>query len=293
MSDEDDFGLFAYRIFRNYSKKNAKIFFSNIRADLHKSGLKVTLEEYFSTMLLIVLIMSPLLFILATFFITILTANILFGLLSGVIAAIVSALVIFAYYYLSPSNLVAERAKKIDNGIHFASLYMATLANTGTPAFVIFKIMSEFKEFGEIAKVAQKITDEVELFGYNLPDSLAKHAELVPSNNLSELLWGIRATIISGGDLNNYLTEKSKTFVNVFKRRLEEYVQSMSLFMEMYITVVIVGTIFVIVLSTIMSMVGGVMADIQTLQVGFVALLVPFVTVAFILFLKTISPTEV
>ena len=126
-----------------------------------------------------------------------------------------------------------------------------------------------------------------------MPDSLAKHAELVPSNNLSELLWGIRATIISGGDLNNYLTEKSKTFVNVFKRRLEEYVQSMSLFMEMYITVVIVGTIFVIVLSTIMSMVGGVMADIQMLQVGFVALLVPFVTVAFILFLKTISPTEV
>ncbi|MFA5303740.1 MAG: type II secretion system F family protein [Candidatus Nanoarchaeia archaeon] len=293
MSDEDDFGLFAYRIFRKYSKKNAKIFFSNIRTDLHKSGLRVTLEEYFSTMLLIVLIMSPLLFILATIFITILTANILFGLLSGVIAATVSALVIFAYYYLSPSNLVAERAKKIDNGIHFASLYMATLANTGTPAFVIFKIMSEFKEFGEIAKVAQEITDEVELFGYNLPDSLAKHAELVPSNNLSELLWGIRATIISGGDLNNYLTEKSKTFVNVFKRRLEEYVQSMSLFMEMYITVVIVGTIFVIVLSTIMSMVGGVMADIQTLQVGFVALLVPFVTVAFILFLKTISPTEV
>jgi archaeal flagellar protein FlaJ len=293
MSDENDFGLFAYRIFRKYSRKNAKIFFKEIKSDLHKSGLRVTLEEYFSKMLLITLIMSPLLFILATFFVTILTNNILFGLLSGVFAAIISALLIFAYYYLSPSNLVAERAKKIDNGIHFASLYMATLANTGTPAFMIFKILSEFKEFGEISKVSQTITNEVELFGYNLPDSLEKNAELVPSNNLSELLWGIRATIVSGGDLNKYLTEKSKTFVNVFKRRLEEYIQSMSLFMEMYITVVIVGTIFVIVLSTIMSMVGGVMQDIQTMQVGFVGLLVPFVTVAFILFLKTISPTEV
>ena len=122
---------------------------------------------------------------------------------------------------------------------------------------------------------------------------MAKHAELVPSNNLSELLWGIRASIVSGGDLNNYLNEKSKTFVGVFKRRLEEYISSMSLFMEMYITVVIVGTIFVIVLSTIMGMVGGVMADIQMIQLGFVSLLVPFVTAAFILFLKTISPTEV
>jgi flagellar protein FlaJ len=293
MSDEDDFGLFAYRIFRKFAKKNAKLIFKDIKVDLHKSGLRVTLEEYFSKMLLIIIIMSPLLLILVTFFVTLFASNFLFGILSGIMAAVISALIIFAYFYLSPSNLVAERAKRIDNGIHFASLYMATLANTGTPAFMIFKILSEFKEFGEIAKISQKITDEVELFGYNLPDSLAKHAELVPSNNLSELLWGIRATIISGGDLNNYLTEKSKTFVNVFKRRLEEYVQSMSLFMEMYITVVIVGTIFVIVLSAIMSMVGGVMADIQALQIGFVALLVPFVTVAFILFLKTISPTEV
>jgi flagellar protein FlaJ len=293
MSDEEDFGLFAYRIFRKFARKNAILFLKDIKTDLHKSGLRMTLEEYFSVIILVILIMSPTLFILGTFFVTLFLNDIVFGLLSGIILAAVSAVVIFAFYYLNPSNMVAERAKKIDNGLHFASLYMATLANTGTPAFVIFKIMSEFKEFGEIAKVAQKITDEIELFGYNLPDSLAKHAELVPSDNLSELLWGVRATIISGGDLNNYLNEKSKTFVNVFKRRLEEYVQSMSLFMEMYITVVIVGTIFVIVLSTIMSMVGGVMADIQMLQLGFVALLVPFVTTAFILFLKTISPTEV
>jgi flagellar protein FlaJ len=293
MSDEEDLGLFAYRIFRGFAKKNAKIFFNDIKTDLHKSGLRVTLEEYFSKTLLIILIISPLLLILGTIFATILTNNILFGILTGVIAAIVSAVAIFAYFYLNPSNMVAERAKKIDNGIHFAALYMATLANTGTPAFMIFKIMSEFKEFGEMTRISQKITDEVEVFGYNLPDSLAKHAELVPSNNLSELLWGIRATIVSGGDLNNYLNEKSKTFVGVFKRRLEEYISSMSLFMEMYITVVIVGTIFVIVLSTIMSMVGGVMADIQMIQFGFVALLVPFVTAVFILFLKTISPTEV
>jgi flagellar protein FlaJ len=293
MSDEEDLGLFAYSIFRVFAKKYAKVIFKDIKVDLHKSGLRVTLEEYFSKMILIISVLSPLFFILGTIFISLIAKNILFGLMSGVLAAIVCAVIIFAYFYLSPSNLVAERAKKIDNGIHFAALYMATLANTGTPAFMIFKIISEFKEFGEITKVAQKITNEVEVFGYNLPDSLAKHAELVPSNNLSELLWGIRATIISGGDLNNYLTEKSKTFVNVFKRRLEEYVQSMSLFMEMYITVVIVGTILVIVLSTIMSMIGGVMADIQALQVGFVLLLVPFVTVAFILFLKTISPTEV
>ncbi|MDD5053802.1 MAG: type II secretion system F family protein [Candidatus Nanoarchaeia archaeon] len=293
MVDKDDFGLFAYKYFRKFSKKYAKEVFSSIKGDLQKSGIKTTLEEYFSKMLLIIAFASPVLLILGAIFTYVLTKNVLFSAISGILFFIISALGIFAYFFIGPSNTVAERAKKIDNGIHFATLYMATLANTGTPAFVLFKVISEFKEFGEISKVAQKITDEVEVFGYNLPDSLLKHAELSSSNNLSELLWGIRATIISGGDLSNYLTEKSKTFTGSFKRKIEEYVQTMSLFMEMYITVVIVGTIFVIVLSTIMSMVGGVMQDIQMLQLGFVALLVPFITIAFILFLKTVNPTEV
>ena len=292
-NDEDDFGLFAYKLFRSFSKKYAKVIFKDIKTDLDKSGMRLTLEEYFSEMLLIISIMSPLLLIIGIFLTFALTSNIFFSIFSGVLLFIISIIGIFVFFMINPSNTVADRAKKIDNGIHFATLYMATLANTGTPAFIIFKVISQFKEFGEISKIAEKITQEVEVFGYNLPDSLEKHADLVPSNNLSELLWGMRATIISGGDLNTYLTEKSKTFTNVFRRRLEEYVQSMGLFMEMYITVVIVGTIFVIVLSTIMSMVGGFMDQIQMLQIGFVAVLVPFVTVAFILLLKTISPTEV
>jgi len=63
--------------------------------------------------------------------------------------------------------------------------------------------------------------------------------------------------------------------------------------MEMYITVVIVGTIFVIVLSTIMGLIGGMVEQVQIIQTLFVALGVPFVTAAFIIILKTISPTEV
>lgn len=293
MADEDTFGFFAYRTFRKFSRKHAKNVFKDIKSDLQKSGMRNTLEEYFSKMILTMALACPFLMIISGIVSFILLNDIFFAILIFILSGIFCAVGIYFYFLLNPGNMVAERAKKIDNGIHFATLYMSTLANTGTPAFVIFKVISQFKEFGEISKVSQRIVDEVEVFGYNLIDSLSKHAEAVPSNNLSELLWGMRATIISGGDLNSYLNEKSKTFINVFKRRLEEYVQSMSLFMEMYITVVIVGTIFVIVLSTIMGMVGGVMTDIQMLQFGFVALLVPFVTFAFILFLKTISPTEV
>lgn len=290
---EEDFGLFSYRLFRPIAKKYAKPLFKDVQKDLQKSGMRITVEEYFSEFLLVEVIVAPFFLIASLVLIFIITSDLMLSLVSGIFFTIFMAIAILTFFYLSPANSVQEREKKIDNALHFATLYMATLATTGTSPQLIFKVMSNFKEFGEISKVSLRITEDVELFGYDLPESLARHADIVPSKNLSELLWGVRATIISGGDLNRFLTEKSKTFTTLFKRRLEEYIQTMSLFMEMYITVVIVGTIFVIVLSTIMSMMGGLVEQVQLIQTLFVGLGVPFVTTAFIILLKTISPTEV
>ncbi len=290
---DDDFGLFSYKLFRPIAKKYARTMFKDLHKDLQKSGMRITLEEYFSEFLLVEVLVVPIFFITSFFLISTVMDSLITALLTSFLFSVFIGIGILAFFFLSPSNAVQERAKKIDNALHFATLYMSTLATTGTPPYMIFKVMSTFKEFGEISKVALRISEEVELFGFDLPESLAKQADIVPSRNLSELLWGVRSTIISGGDLNTFLNEKSKTFTTIFKRRLEEYVQTMSLFMEMYITVVIVGTIFVIVLSTIMSMMGGLFEQVQLIQTLFVGLGVPFVTTAFIILLKTISPTEV
>ena len=67
MVNEEDFGLFSYRIFRKFAKKYAKKVFGEIRNDLHKSGIRMTLEEYFSTMLLVESIAAPLILIISFF----------------------------------------------------------------------------------------------------------------------------------------------------------------------------------------------------------------------------------
>lgn len=293
MSDEEDLGLLAYKLVRPIAKKYAKQLFSDVQKDLMKAGMKLTIEEYFSEFLLGEIIIVPLFFIISTILLYSATSDIATSFVGSVVFSILIAISILALMYVYPANTVQDRAKKIDNALHFAALYMATLSTTGMPAPLMFKILSEFKEFGEISKISRQISEDVEIFGYDLPESLARHADNVPSAGLGELLWGTRATIVSGGDLSKFLDEKSKTFTNLFKRRLEEYIQTMNLFMEMYITVVIVGTVLLIVLSTIMGMMGGFMDQMQTVQVLFIGLGVPFVTTAFILMLKTISPTEV
>jgi flagellar protein FlaJ len=293
MSDGDDLGLLAYRILRPFARAYAKKVFGDIQQDILKAGIKMTVEEYFSIFLATEILITPLFFVLAFSVLIIATSDFSITIIGAGAFSLIVMVSIITLFFLYPANTVQDRAKKIDNALHFATLYMATLSTTGMPASIMFKVISDFKEFGEISKISRQISEDVEIFGYDMPESLARHADNVPSPGLSELLWGIRATIISGGDISKFLDEKAKTFTNLFKRRLEEYVQTMSLFMEMYITVVIVGTVLLIVLSTIMGMMGGFMGQMETIQVLFIGLGVPFVTTAFILMLKTISPTEV
>ncbi len=290
---DDSLGLFAYRIFRPIAKKYGDKIFKDVKKDLSKGGMGFTVQEYFALFLLVEIVVLSVFMIAGFIMINILTQDIITSITATLLFSLFISMAIFTFFLLYPSNQVQERSKKIDNALHFATLYMATLSTTGANPLLIFRVLSGFEEFGEISKISRRIVEEVDVYGYDIAESLKKHADEVPNNNLSELLWGVRATIVSGGDLNTFLSEKSETFVRLFKRRLEEFVKTTSLFMEMYITIVIVGTIFMIVLTTIMSIMGGFLSQLQTIQILFVGLGIPFTTTAFVIMLKTISPTEV
>ena len=267
---EDDFALFSYRLFRGFVKKYAKVLFKDLDKDLQKANMRITIEEYFSEFLLVTIIVVPIITILIGSLVFINTGDLLSTIVASILSISITIILIFTYFYMVPTNDIQARGKKIDNSLHFATLYMSTLATTGMPPQVIFKLIGGFGEFGEISKVFTQISDDIEIYGYSIAEALAKVAEVVPNSNLSELLWGIRSVIVSGGDLNKLLNEKSKSFTLLFKRRVEEYVQTLSLFLEMYITVVIVGTILMVVLSTVMNMMGGMVSQIQIIQMLFI-----------------------
>ena len=89
--------------------------------------------------------------------------------------------------------------------------------------------------------------------------------------------------------MENYLAEKTKGYMTNYRRTLEDYSKQIYLYTEIYITLIIVGTLFFIVLSSIMSpLTGGGALFIQTFLVF---VFTPLISVGFIILLKTLSPT--
>ncbi len=266
-------------------------FFETIRPDLAKSGLNLSLKEYVYGMFFIVLLV----FIAALPFFSIVSSVFLGPVLSFLFSLTISfllSLLVFFIFYSYPSFIVASKKKSIDAALPFATTYMATISSSGTPPHLIFKILSQFEEYGEISNEAKKIWRDIELFGVDLLDAMRRAASRTPSELFKELLWGMTTVISSGSDLSVYLREKANGFMEERRRKLQEYSKTLSLMIEIYLTLIIVGSIFFIIMASIMSSFSMGEPDpfLPFIQFVVIYFVLPLVSVGFVYMFKVISP---
>lgn len=269
-------------------------YFESIKPDLQRANMAMSLTEYVYVMFFVLLIT----FIIELPLIVVIT-SILFK--SAIIAFIFSFSVtiflllgIFFLFFTYPSIVANNRKKKIDTALPFAITYMATFASSGTAPPVMFKVLSKFEEYGEISVEAAKINRDVEAFGMDVVGAMRKTAGRTPSNQLKELLWGMDTVITTGGNLGDFLHEKSRLFIQDYRRSLQQYSQTLSLLIEIYLTLILVGSIFFVIMTALMSIFGGGASNLLISFVQFLVIFIglPFISIGFIFLLKTISPTR-
>ncbi len=266
--------------------------FERLTDDLRRAHMRLIKEQWAGLTMLIGVSAFAIAFAFGIFATLISQTPLIYLAFVFIIAAaigFVSAAVTFYY----PSIIAGDRKKKIENNLPFAAIYLNTISRSGFPPHALFKMLARFKEYGEVAVEANRINNDVEGLGMDLPTALARAIYRSPSNEWTELLAGMRTTIIIGGDLGQYLAEKTKGLVASYKRRLNDYSNFLQLLIEVYITLVIVGTIFFIVTTSIMVAIGGIpVALVKALNYAVVLLGLPALTAAFILIIKGVSPTE-
>jgi flagellar protein FlaJ len=214
------------------------------------------------------------------------------GFILGVVMSIILSVGSLMGFYLYPSILIKQRASQIRDSLPFATMYMSTLAGTGTSLPELFRILGqETEEYGEIATEAEKISRDIETFGMDVSEALEKAAKRTPSKDFKELIWGLNHTITSGGSLRSFLHERSKTLMNDYQRRVESFAEQLSLLVEMYITVVIVGSIIFTSMSVVLTSFGSMDTNfIVTLQVLSIFLGLPLISGMFILLVSGMAP---
>ncbi|NIO22612.1 MAG: hypothetical protein GTN38_01110 [Candidatus Aenigmarchaeota archaeon] len=262
-------------------------YFDTLKERLKQADMKYSAEEYVSVALFFSLITFIVVMLLCSFYITITTAYVFYSYTLSIILSFGSTAVTFFVVYYYPSIKAKNIQHRINKDLPFSAIYMATVASSNIQPSEMFKILSTKK--GEVGKECGKIYRDIHMLGMDISTALTKAANRTPSTRLGEILWGMLSVITKGGDLGAYLSDKAKELMSQHRRSLNDYSKQISFYTEIYITLIIVGTLFFIVLSSIMSpLVGG---DILLVQTFLVFFFIPLVSIGFIVLLKGISPT--
>jgi archaeal flagellar protein FlaJ len=283
----------SFKFFKN-SLDPVVDYFESIKTDLLKADIGLSLVEYVYVMFFSVFAFFIVEFPIITVITSLLLKDFVLALLFSFTLNIVIALIVFFFFYTYPSLLSGKRKKDIETALPFATTYMATIANSGAPPITMFKVISQFGEYGEVSKETEKIYRDVEVFGMDIVGAVRKTASRTPSEELKELLWGMDNVITSGGNLGDFLHEKSRNFISEYSRRLEQYAKTLSVLIEVYLTLILVGSVFFVIITALMGLIGGgggMGNYLSFIQFLVIFIVMPFVSMGFIVLIRTISPT--
>ena len=286
------FRLLAYKIFHRLKiPKYLEPLFEQVKPMLHKAGLFMPLEEYIATALLTITLSLPFVFLITRLVLINLYEMIpIIATVLAILAVIFTIGAIILGFIIYPSYIVDNIKRDIEMNIPYAATHMATVAGTGVPIYLVFKIIGDFPEYGEISKECRRIARNIQAFGYDTITALSEVAAETPSPSFKDLLWGIVAITRTGGDMRNFLIERARMYMENQKNLESEYLDSLELMAEMYTTLFVAGPVLVVVMGTIMGSLGSLPIGLEILFPIFIYIAMPLMAIGFMVLVETSKP---
>ncbi len=212
-----------------------------------------------------------------------------------VYVGILSILITVALYYLGnfifaiyPSTVISDRKSKIDRTLPHAITFMLSLSRGGMNLVQILKSLAD-EVYGEVSKEASRILWEIEGLGKDLRTALSDAIEVSPSTNFRDFLHGLITIIDSGGDITKYFEERAEFYLEKARQDQKSFTEFLALMAETYVTALVAGPLFLIIIQTVMSVIGSA-NDIAIFAI--IYLVIPIGSFMFAILIKLMTPSE-
>lgn len=282
----------SIQLFGPIVEKNADSF-SFVKTNLPRADIRVTLKNYMSQVFLYSFfgLIASLISVQAILFFLNIQLTLLLRVAISIFVPFSVSATIFVMGFFYPYQRTLSRRKNIETNLPFVLTHMGAVAQSGIPPYVIFKLISNFEEYGEISREMAKIVRNIETFGIDPLTSIKEVAERTPSEEFRQILLGFITTTESGGDIKLFLKNSGEQALFDWKIRREKFLQQLSAYAEFYTGILIAAPLFIIALFAVMNMIqpniGG--FDILFLTRVSIYLVIPLVNIVFLAFLRGVE----
>jgi flagellar protein FlaJ len=282
------FSKYAFRLFGDLAKK-IEPYFPSLKEELKRADLKISPQEYLANALFASLITFMVILPVLSFSISFTFGSFLFGYLTSITLTIILPIIVFIIYLNYPKRIIKNREKEIDKYLPFSSLYLSSILSSGLPLHKAIKTYSEFSQHEAIYTEIKKIVNDIEFFGLDIETALERAINRTPSRKFREFLYGILATMRSGGNIYTFVKERTTDFFIEYRRKLSEFSHSMIIYTEIYLVAVFLGTIFFIILTSVVAALGEAQ-NVLGLQLFMIFVFLPSISTLFLFLIKRVQP---
>ena len=232
-------------------------YFAETGLTMQKAAIKISLQSYVSMLVLLSGVATIVSFVIVATLVAISGGAAWLALLYAFGTAFGLGAMVFAIIYFLPTILASSRRKRMDMELPYVASHMSILAAAAIPPTRMFKLLEDSKTTPEVASDSNEVVRDVEVLGQDIMTALEHERDRSPSRTFSDILEGLVATIRSGGSMKSYLLDATHTIMDIRRTAAKQLVESLAVFAETYVSLMIVFPLLIIVMFSVMALIGS------------------------------------
>jgi len=194
----------------------------------------------------------------------------------------------YVAFIMYPGLEAGNRQRNIDATLPYAINYVTSMSTAGITPAEVFRLLGDSPIYGQSAVEARYVAREIDIFGRDLIDALRLVSSTTPSKRMKEFLQGAMASISSGGNLTEYFRTKADQYALENRQTQKLFLDTLGLIAESYVTAMVAGTLFLIILQSIMSVLSG--DNNPMFLYAVVYIMIPLGSIAFVVMISSMTP---
>jgi len=267
-------------------------FFKKVYKSIRYAGLKILANTYINVVFFLTLFFGFVSFpVLMTFF-SLKGDMIAIAFLKTILGFFIVSGFTFWLGFYYPRMKAKTRKRSINTNLPFAIDHMSSVIASGVSPATMFKLISTSREYGEISIEIEKVINYIDFFGYDILTALKAVALITPSDQFKEFIDGFVSTIETGGDLKQYLHQKSGEALLNYRLERQKYVESLGTYSDIYTGVLIAAPLFFVTSLSLVSVLGGTIGgmSVNTIITVGTYIVIPALNLLFLIFLEMSQP---
>jgi flagellar protein FlaJ len=194
----------------------------------------------------------------------------------------------YLVFILYPGLEAGNRRRNIDATLPYAINYITSMSTAGITPAEVFRLLGSSSIYGQSAVEARYISREIDIFGRDLIDALRLVSSSTPSRRMKEFLQGTMASVASGGNITDYFRTKAEQYALENRQTQKMFLETLALVSESYVTAMVAGTLFLIILQSIMSVLSG--DNNPMFLYAVIYAMIPLGSVMFVIMISSMTP---